>query len=146
MFFPGAARIVSRAESELRSTSAIRSRAAWTRLEWLGMIERGTRNLLPHPPIASLVHISPELVNPIRRRIALPIARRRPLRADSCREHGFRFLETGEPGVNHDSPFSCRGSRIQGMLFIPDAGNGYSHLPMSCPAASRKISRAGHWC
>jgi N-carbamoyl-L-amino-acid hydrolase len=46
--------------------------------------------------------------------------------ADSCRQHGFRFLEMVSRAY-HDSLFISRIAPT-GMLFIP-CRNGYSHRP-----------------
>jgi len=115
--FPGA---VNSIPSRVRITLDIRDTDLARRDGVLGTIERAAQAISAKRKVL----IQSELVNADAP--ADCASKVREALADSCREHGFAFLEMVSRAY-HDSLFMSRIAPT-GMLFIP-CRNGYSHRP-----------------
>jgi ureidoglycolate amidohydrolase len=115
--FPGA---VNSIPSRVRITLDIRDTNLARRDGMMQTIERASQNIAAKRQVS----IQPEVLNADAPADCAPEVR--GALADSCREHGFPFLEMVSRAY-HDSLFISRIAPT-GMLFIP-CRNGYSHRP-----------------
>jgi N-carbamoyl-L-amino-acid hydrolase len=115
--FPGA---VNSIPSRVRIMLDIRDTSLGRRDGVMQTIERASRDISAKRQVS----IQPELLNADAPAECAPEVR--GALADSCREHGFPFLEMMSRAY-HDSLFLSRIAPT-GMLFIP-CRNGYSHRP-----------------
>ena len=115
--FPGA---VNSIPSRVRIMLDIRDTSLRRRDGVIKTIERASRDISAKRQVS----IQPELLNADAPAECAPEVR--GALADSCREHGFPFLEMVSRAY-HDSLFLSRIAPT-GMLFIP-CRNGYSHRP-----------------
>jgi ureidoglycolate amidohydrolase len=115
--FPGA---VNSIPSRVRITLDIRDTDLARRNGVMQAIERATQTISAHRQVS----MQPELVNADAP--ADCASEVREALANSCRQHGFAFLEMVSRAY-HDSLFMSRITPT-GMLFIP-CWNGYSHRP-----------------
>ncbi|HKV63652.1 MAG TPA: M20 family metallo-hydrolase [Candidatus Acidoferrum sp.] len=115
--FPGA---VNSIPSRVRITLDIRDTDLARRNGVMQAIERASQSISAKRQVS----IQPELLNADAPADCAPEVR--GALADSCREHGFPFLEMVSRAY-HDSLFISRIAPT-GMLFIP-CRNGYSHRP-----------------
>jgi N-carbamoyl-L-amino-acid hydrolase len=115
--FPGA---VNSIPSRVRITLDIRDTNLARRDGVMQTIERASQNIAAKRQVS----IQPEVLNADAPADCAPEVR--GALADSCREHGFPFLEMVSRAY-HDSLFISRIAPT-GMLFIP-CRNGYSHRP-----------------
>jgi N-carbamoyl-L-amino-acid hydrolase len=115
--FPGA---VNSIPSRVRMTLDIRDTDLARRDSVMQVIERAWQNTAARRRVS----IQSELLNADAPADCDPEVR--AALADSCRQHGFKFLEMVSRAY-HDSLFMSRIAPT-GMLFIP-CRNGYSHRP-----------------
>jgi len=115
--FPGA---VNSIPSRVRMTLDIRDTDLARRDGVMQVIERASQNIAAKRDVS----IQSELLNADAPANCDPAVR--AALADSCRQHGFQFLEMVSRAY-HDSLFVSRIAPT-GMLFIP-CRNGYSHRP-----------------
>src|SRR6267143_66704 len=115
--FPGA---VNSIPSRVRITLDVRDTDLTRRDAVMQTIERASHNIA----VERHVSIQSEILNADAPAVCAPEVR--AALSDSCRQHGFPFLEMVSRAY-HDSLFISRIAPT-GMLFIP-CRNGYSHRP-----------------